>query len=243
MIDIPILYEDDNLLVVNKPAGLVVHGDGRSKDETLVDWLIEKYPDLKLVGESMLGPKGEEILKPGIVHRLDKDTSGVLVVAKNQTTYQVLKEQFQNHLIKKTYRLLVTGEFKQVEGEEGTIDLPIGRSKKDPRIRVARLKSPSKLRDAITDYKILKKFKGFTYVEAYPKTGRTHQIRVHFKAIGHPLAGDSLYGSNLPTLPGLNRQALHAYCLEFSLQDKKFKIEAPLPADFQTALESLKNLC
>lgn len=243
MVDIPILYEDDNLLVINKPAGLAVHGDGRSDDKTLATWLVEKYPDLKLVGEPIFGPRGEEILKPGIVHRLDRETSGVLLVAKNQTTYFALKEQFQNHLIRKTYRVLVSGEFKREEGEEATIDLPIGRSKKDPRMRVARLKSPGKLREAITDYKILKKFKGFTYLEAYPKTGRTHQIRVHFKAISHPVVCDSLYTPNLPCLPGLNRQALHAFSLEFSYQDRRLKIEAPLPPDFLTALESLKNLC
>ncbi len=243
MIDIPILYEDKNLLVLDKPAGISVHGDGRKEEETIASWLIEKYLALSDVGEPILGLNGEKILKPGIVHRLDKDTSGVLLIAKNQTTYLSLKEQFQNHTIKKTYRLLVSGEFKQEEGTEATIDLPIGRSKKDPRVRVARLKSPGKLREAVTDYKILKKFKNVTYIEAYPKTGRTHQIRVHFKAISHPIVCDALYAPNLPCLPGLSRQALHAHSIEFFYQDKLFKIESPLPADFRSALESIENLC
>lgn len=243
-INIPILYEDSDLLVLNKPAGISVHRDGRNEEYTIADWLVEKYPAIKNVGEPMIGQNGEEIAKPGIVHRLDKDTSGVLLVAKNQPTFLFLKDQFQNHSIKKTYRLLVNGEFKQEEGTEATIDLPIGRSKKDPRMRVARLKSPGKLREAVTDYKILKKFPGFTYLEAYPKTGRTHQIRVHFKAISHPVACDGLYAPGLPCLPGLNRQALHAYRLDFNQPNgESLIIEAPLPADFEVALESLKSLC
>jgi len=243
--DIPILYEDSNLLVINKPAGISVHKDGRNEEEyTIADWLLENYPKIKKVGESMISQGGEEIAKPGIVHRLDKDTSGALVVAKNQPTYLFLKEQFQNHTVKKAYRLLVNGEFKQAEGTELTIDMPIGRSKKDPRMRVARLKSSGKLREAVTEYKILKKFKNYTYVEAYPKTGRTHQIRVHFKSISHPIACDSLYAPGLPCLSGLSRQALHAYSLEFVLpKGKIFKVEVPLPTDIKKALESLERLC
>ena len=243
--NIPILYEDDDLLVLNKPAGISMHKDGRNEEFTMADWLLEKYPEIKDVGESMIAQNGKEIAKPGIVHRLDKDTSGVLLVAKNQTTYLSLKEQFQNHSIKKTYRLIVSGEFKQEEGDEGVIDLPIGRSKKDPRVRVARLKSPGKLREAVTVYRILKKFKNFTYIEASPETGRTHQIRVHFKAISHPVACDSLYAPGLPGLSGLNRQALHAFSLEFiqPQNGEVLKIEAPFPVDFQAALESLETLC
>lgn len=240
MREIPIIFEDDSILVINKPAGLSVHSDGISQEKTLADWLVDKYPDIKTVGEPMINQKGETIIKPGIVHRLDKDTSGVLLVAKNQPTFLFLKEQFQKHTIKKTYRLLANGEFKQGVGEGGTIDLPIGRSKKDPRIRVARLKSPGKLREAITDYKILEKFKGFTYLEAYPRTGRTHQLRVHFKAISHPLICDNLYAPNLPCLPGLARQALHAYSLEFThLNGKVMELISPLPEDFKKALENL----
>ena len=229
-----------------RDRGISVHSNGRNEDEfTLADWLIERYPDLKEVGESMISQNGKEIIKPGIVHRLDKQTSGALLVAKNQEAYFFLKEQFKEHLIKKIYRVLVSGVFKQEEGFETTIDLPIGRSKKDPRIRVARLKSKGKLREATTDYKILKKFEGFTYLEAYPKTGRTHQIRVHFKAISHPVVCDDLYAPNLPCLPGLTRQALHAFSLEFKLpkNNQTFKVEAPLPVDFSQALESLKIIC
>ena len=241
MLNIPIIYEDKDFLVLNKPAGISVHKDGRNEEFTVADWLLENRPETKEVGEPITLPNGDVIAKPGIVHRLDKDTSGVLLVAKNQPTFLLLKEQFQSHSIKKTYRLIVSGEFKQDEGFEATIDLPIGRSKNDPRKRVARLKSPGKLREAVTDYKILKKFKGFTYLEAYPQTGRTHQIRVHLKAISHPVACDSLYAPDLPRIQGLSRQALHAFSLEFTgSEGKRIKIEAPLPADFETALSGLE---
>jgi 23S rRNA pseudouridine1911/1915/1917 synthase len=250
-LEIPILYEDADFLVLNKPAGISVHGDGRNDEYTIADWLMEKYPNIKDVGEpafvksQLSKPSSANSYggaRPGIVHRLDKDTTGVLLVAKNQPTFLFLKEQFKNHSIKKTYRLIVNGEFKQEEGTEVTIDLPIGRSKNDPRLRVARLKSSGKLREAVTDYKILKKFKDFTYLEAYPKTGRTHQLRAHFKAISHPLACDQLYAPDLLCPTGLGRQALHAFRLEFNQPNgEKLKIEAPLPADFQTALENLER--
>ncbi len=132
-----IIYEDADLLALNKPAGLSVHGDGISTASTLVDWLLRKYPAMKDVGEPMIGQKRERIEKPGIVHRLDKETSGILLVAKNQPTFLFLKEQFKNRETKKTYRLIVHGNIKLPAGEEGLINLPIGRSKNDPRIRVA----------------------------------------------------------------------------------------------------------
>jgi len=219
MSDIKIIYEDKDILAINKPTGLVVHGEN-----SLVDWLIKKYPEIKGVGED---PE-----RPGIVHRLDKDTSGVLLIAKNQKSFEYLKEQFQNRKIKKKYIVLVCGKLKV---ESGVIDLPIGRSK-TPLKRLASEKARGKLREAITEYKVIKKFDNYTLVEAFPKTGRTHQIRVHFKAIGHPVAGDKLYGRQ----NNLNRQFLHANSLEFNLLNgARIKLEADLPEDLKNFLNML----
>src|SRR3989339_361841 len=178
MPDPKIIFEDSDILVLNKPAGLSVHGDGFNTEPTLADWLLQKYPDLAEVGESMFDQKGNEILKPGLIHRLDRDTSGVLLVAKNQPTFLYLKEQFKNHLAQKTYRAILVGEMKVEIGAKQTIDLPIGRSNHDPRQRVASHKASGPLREAVTDYTVLKTASGHTYVEASPKTGRTHQLRV-----------------------------------------------------------------
>lgn len=222
---IKIIYEDDNILAVNKPAGLLVHGP-----DSLVDWLIEKYPEIKKVGED---PE-----RPGIVHRLDKDTSGVLLVAKNQKEFEYLKKQFQDRKIKKKYIALVEGNIKD---KEGIINLPIAKSKSDFRKRSAVGKTIGKEREAVTEYKVIKKFEKFTLVEAYPKTGRTHQIRVHFKAIGHPVVCDKLYGPKKQICPsGLTRQFLHANAIEFNLPDgSRLQLEADLPRDLQNALDML----
>ncbi|MCX6713149.1 MAG: RluA family pseudouridine synthase [Candidatus Vogelbacteria bacterium] len=240
--DIPILYEDENILALNKPAGVAVHKDGyNSEEETVADWVLAKYPALVEVGEPMTAQNGTVIAKPGIVHRLDKDTSGVLLVAKNQSTYLALKKQFQEHSIKKIYRLLVYGSFS-ADKMEGTIDLSIGRSRKDSRRRLAGKGASSVLREAVTNYRVLENFAEHAYAEARPETGRTHQIRVHFKAINHPIVCDSLYAPQMTCLPGLERQALHAMSIEFSLLGKSIRLEASLPTDFQTALASLKTL-
>jgi 23S rRNA pseudouridine1911/1915/1917 synthase len=242
--EIPILYEDNDVLVLNKPAGISVHKDGFNDQEfTIADWVVEKYPALIQVGEPLILKNGTKINKPGIVHRLDKDTTGVLLIAKNQATYNLLKKQFQDHSIEKTYWLLVYGNFSP-DKEQGTIDLPIGRSRKDPRRRLAGLGASSVLREALTHYKVTTSFPGYSLVEAHPKTGRTHQLRVHFKAIGHPLVCDSLYAPGLPCLPGLARQALHAAKLEFDLPSGGRKtVDAPLPEDLKIALDNLKTMC
>jgi 23S rRNA pseudouridine1911/1915/1917 synthase len=222
-----------------------VHGDGFSKELTLADWLLEKYPGLEKVGESMFAQDGGEIKKPGLVHRLDKETSGLLLIAKDQETFLFLKKQFQEHTLQKTYRLIVAKEISLPKGvREGKIDLPIGRSKKDPRQRLAGGEASGVLRPATTYYQVLKNYSGFAYVEAHPKTGRTHQLRVHFKAVGHPIICDSLYSPQVGCLPGLARLALHSYSLEFAHPDgRRMTLKAPLPADFQSALENLESLC
>ena len=228
---IPVIYEDENILAVNKPAGFLVHGLN-----SLVDWLVENYPEIKGVGDPSTG-SGQD-LRPGIVHRLDKDTSGVLLVAKNQKSFEYLKSQFQDRKIKKKYIALVDGKLK---AESGIIDLPIAKSKSDFRKKTSIGKMVGKEREAITEYKVIKKFNDYTLIEAYPKTGRTHQIRVHLKAIGHPVVCDKLYGPKKQICPfGLTRQFLHANTLELSLLDgSRIKLEADLPRDLQNALDML----
>ncbi len=234
---IDILYEDDDILVVNKPAGLKVHGDGRSDDSTLVDWILKKYPALKDVGEPALLPDGRVILRPGIVHRIDAETSGVLVVAKTQEMYEHLKKQFQARTIKKHYNAFVYGIPK---GLRGVINRPIGKSKRDPRLRSAQRGARGVMRDAITQYRVAQTGKGISYLDVFPRTGRTHQIRVHMKAINHPVVHDRLYApANLPAL-GFERLALHARALTIrDMKGAEQKFEAPLPKDFESALAAL----
>jgi len=223
---IPIIYEDNDILAVNKPAFLVVHNG----DESVAGWLIKNYSQIKDIGE--------DSNRPGIVHRLDKDTSGILLIAKNQKSFEYLKEQFQQRKIKKTYLVLVHGRLKN---DEGVIELAIAKSKKDFRKKTTTGKMAGKIREAVTEYKALKRFNNFTLIEAYPKTGRTHQIRVHLKAIGHPVVCDKLYGSKKQKCPlGLNRHFLHASSLEFNLPSGgRIKLEADLPQDLQNTLNML----
>ncbi len=268
-----VVYEDEDILAINKPAGLLVHETEKSEEKTLVDWLIKNYPEIRNVGESP-APSAEQtgssrpvFFRPGIVHRLDKDTSGVLLIAKNQKAFDHLKKMFsvpssqlseaggrgiiygnRERGIKKKYLALVLGKIKN---EKGIIDLPIGKSKKDFRKRASIGKLTGKIREAITEYKVLERFpasvagqQGYTLVEARPKTGRTHQIRAHFKAIGHPLACDKLYGPKNQNCPdGLSRHFLHAASLEFVLQDgSRVMLEADLPEDLNKTLSFLRKL-
>ncbi len=235
-----ILYQDKDILVIDKPAGISVHSDGRNEVETLADLILDYYPELKDVGEPAIY-NGKEVPRPGIVHRLDKDTSGVLVLAKNQKAYEFLKKQFQNREVKKVYNALVSGFMKN---DAGIIDASIGRSPSDPRKRIASRGKSGKLREAVTEYKVLKRitspqpspYKGegeYTWLEVMPKTGRTHQIRVHMKFLNHPVVCDPLYGPKGQACPfGLSRLALHASSIEFkNLENKIIKVEAPLPED------------
>lgn len=244
---IPIIYEDKDVLVINKPAGISVHGDGVREEETLVDWILENYPKMKGVGEVGYAPNGGEVDRPGVVHRLDKDTSGVLILAKTKKAHAFLKSQFQERLTEKTYQVLVNGLIKD---DVGLIQAPIGKSKGDFRKRTT-AQPIGVVRDAVTEYKVLDRFSvrenvGYdvTYLEAYPKTGRTHQIRVHMKYLHHPVLCDSLYGGRLPCLPEMGRLALHASELKIELPKEGIQtFSAPLPEDFQAALALLKSLC
>lgn len=233
-----ILYEDKNILVINKPSGIMVHADGRNKEKTISDFFIQKYPKAKNVGESIF-VNNKEIKKPGIVHRLDKDTSGVLLLAKNSKAFEFLKEQFINHQIKKIYEIIVSG---WVKNDRGIIDKPIGRSPSDFRRRLAGRGARGELKEAITEYKVLKRFtdtKGnkYTFLEIKLKTGRTHQIRVHMKFLNYPVICDSLYNPKGFCPKKLGRLALHAKIIEFkNLNEEIIKIEAPLPKEFKDFL-------
>ena len=227
-----IIYENDRLAIIDKPAGWLTHGDARPTAPTIADWLIRRYPAIVNIGESIILPDGQKIVRPGIVHRLDRGTSGVLVIAKDQPTHFLLKAAFARRQIKKSYRLLVSGI---VNTDRGTITAPIGRSRRDPRRR-AGFKTG---RPATTNYQVLKRFAAATYLEAYPRTGRTHQLRVHFKSLQQPLLGDELYGAPSPVI---GRPALHSYCLELppDILPPPAIFIAPLPLDFFTALASVE---
>ena len=255
-----ILFEDKNLMVIDKPAGIAVHADARTtkKDTTIADLILDYDKKLEKVGEPMtVEYKGEEIKikRPGIVHRLDKETSGVLLVAKNQKTFLMLKEQFQNHSIKKTYKAFVYGHVSDpkaslLTGKRGIINAPIGRSPLDIRMWTAGRGSREPIKEATTEYIVLNRFtdntKGglnqnhkFSYIEAYPKTGRTHQIRVHMRYINHPVVSDPLYrGSNEMAL-GMKRLALHAHAITFRTPNGEIKtVESDLPADFKKVIKT-----
>lgn len=227
---IKILYEDSNILVIDKPSGLSVHGDGKTKEKTLTDWVLKNYPKMKNVGEPM-----GDVVRPGIVHRLDRDTSGVLVLAKSQKTYEFLKTQFQERKIKKTYVAIVEGHFKN---ERGVINKPIGRSPVDFRRHLAGRGARGELRPAITEYKVIKNLGKFSYLEIKPKTGRTHQIRVHMKYLNHPVVCDSLYNPNGSCPKEISRLALHAKSIEFQdLKGKVIKVESVLPLQFKKIIK------
>lgn len=241
--DVPILYEDDEVLAINKPAGLVVHDDGRTKEETLVDWVRAKYPKIveAHVGEPINLTNGGVIEKPGIVHRLDRETSGVLLIAKTQESFLNLKTQFQERTMEKTYRALIHGFFKE---PKGVIDKPIGRSTSDFRKWSAEYGARGERREAITEYSVLGQGEvdgvKLSYLQVFPKTGRTHQIRVHLKAVGHPILCDTHYAPRAPCPLGFKRFALHAFSIEFQVRDgARRRVEAALPEDFRRALAEL----
>lgn len=236
---IDILYEDDEVVVVNKPAGLVVHSDGKTKEKTLVDWILQKYPEIKDVGEPGKASNGEVVPRPGIVHRLDRETSGAMIIAKTDKSFQNLKKQFQNHEIKKTYQTFVLGE---VKNDDGVIDRPISRSGRDFRMWTAQRGGRGIEREAVTEYKVLNRKDGYSFLEVYPKTGRTHQIRVHFKAINYPLVGDSLYGRDEENKLGFNRLALHSREVTFfDTKGQEHKVLASYPGDFERAIKALQS--
>jgi len=246
---IGIVFENDNFLVINKPAGIVVHPSSTTPNGTIVNWLLWRYPKIKRVGDPSMR-SGQANLRPGLVHRLDKETSGLMVVAKNQKTFRWLKQRFQNRQVTKKYLALVVG---LVEEDTGIISYPVGRSKKDPTKQTvyktkAPLESPASpdeqasrgWRPAETHWRVEKRFPEFTYLELTPKTGRMHQIRVHLKSIGHPVAGDEKYADRDSGPKHLGRMFLHSSFLGFTTpQGEKFSFNAPLAAELKNALKNL----
>lgn len=227
-----IIYEDNDIIVIDKPADLTVHPIRLGQNDTLVNQLLDKYPEIKNVGD--------DSLRPGIVHRLDKDTSGLMVIAKNNKSFEYLKKQFSERKIIKKYLALVNG---RVKDKKGTITKSISLSKKDHRKRSALLDEKSQ--KAWTEYKVIKRFsvkdEHYTLLEVSIKTGRTHQIRIHLSSIGHPVAGDKQYKFKRQSSPeNLNRQFLHAFYLKFKLPNGKimeFKLD--LPKDLKSVLQNL----
>ena len=246
-----ILFEDKNVLAVNKPVGLMVHPDGRDPGPFLTDWIMKEYPELEGVGDPARDLEGQDIKRPGIVHRLDRETSGVLLIAKTMKGFESLKKQFQDRTISKKYLTFVWGELDE---EFGTINRPIGRSGSDFRKWSAQRGTRGETREAVTYWtRILNgrvivpeissdKPEKFSLVEVQPKTGRTHQIRVHFNAVNHPVIGDTLYAPKRPMALGFKRLALHSWKIEFEdLNGKRHEIEAPLPSDFKKAKKELES--
>jgi 23S rRNA pseudouridine1911/1915/1917 synthase len=235
--NIQIITQTPDYILINKPAGISVHKSGQREEYTIADWVLKNYPKMKNVGENeVYEHKGSktEIKKPGIVHRLDRETSGVMLLAKNNKSYESLKKQFQDREIKKTYVAIVSGH---VRNDRGVINKPIGRSPRDFRRYLAGRGARGEMREAITEYKVLKRFDAptkFTYLEIKPKTGRTHQIRVHMKYLNHPIVCDSLYNPDNPCPKGLTRLALHAKSIEFAnLKGEIQKVESKLPKEFE----------
>lgn len=226
-IDLDVLYEDEYIIVVNKEKGMVVHPANGNYTGTLVNALMYRCK------ETLSGIGGEK--RPGIVHRLDKDTSGALIVAKCDKVHLNISNQIKNHEVKKTYIALVKGIVKD---DEATIDMPIGRSKKDRK----KMDIDKNGKNAITHFKVLKRYQGYTLLEINIETGRTHQIRVHLSNIGYPIVGDMVY-SNGKNEFNVQGQMLHAKSIEFvhPITLKKMKVEAPLPTYFNEVLEELKN--
>ena len=226
-----ILYEDKNLLIINKPAGIIVHPTVNNiNNPSIAGWLLEKYPFVSNVGEDKL--------RPGIVHRLDKETSGVLILAKNNRVFDYFKNLFKKKKIKKKYIALVRGEIKK---QQGIIDFPLIRSKKSPIKRKIVVKK-NKGKIALTRYKVLKLYQGYTLLEIFLETGRTHQIRVHLASIGFPVVGDKMYGKLKKTGKlHLSRHFLHAQEISFvSFDGELLKIESSLPKDLKQILQQLK---
>lgn len=241
--DIGILYEDANCAVLNKPAGLMVHSDGRDEGPFLTDWIVKTFPKSKNVGEPGRTPDGEEINRAGIVHRLDRETSGAIIIAKNQKGYENLKKQFQDKTVTKKYYAFVWGEERE---NFGTIDRPIGRSVSDFRKWSAQRGARGELRSAETYWVrvwtgiLPETSEKISLIMCEPKTGRTHQIRVHMNAVNHPVIGDSLYAPKRPYVLGFERTALHSGYIEFdNLKGERIQIKAPFPKDFAKAIKLL----
>ncbi len=240
-----IIFEDEAVLVVNKPYGMLVHEDWHSgREGTLVEWFLKRVPSAQGVGEETLKPDGTKLERSGIVHRLDRDTSGVMIIAKTAAAHTFLKIQFHDRLVKKEYRAFVYG---RIHDKWGTINRPIGRNARDFKKRSAERGAKGTLREAVTHFERIGvgeyQNEPFSYLKLLPQTGRTHQLRVHLRAIDRPIVGDQLYAdkkiehsNNLE----LKRLALHAHILDIVLpNEERQRFIAPVPVDFEQAAERI----
>ena len=227
-IPLDVVYEDADVIVVNKPAGMVVHPAPGHPDGTLVNALLFHC------GDSLSGIGGA--LRPGIVHRIDRDTSGLIIAAKNDAAHQSLAAQLQDHSLARTYEAIVVGGLRE---DAGTVDAPIGRHFSDRK----KMAVTQKGRPAVTHWEVLERFPGFTHVRCRLETGRTHQIRVHMAYLGHPIWGDTVYGAKKPA-PGLTGQCLQAVGLRFvhPITGEPVELSCPLDAEFQKMLQKLRSL-
>jgi len=227
-IQLKTLYNNQGLLIIDKPAGLAVHPGAGLKGDSLAEALLYQFKDIKLVGEEG---------RSGIVHRLDKDTSGVMLIALTQAIYEHLKDAFAERKVKKEYIALVKGDLSQ---NHALIDTSIGKSKTD--FRKYAIRNLLQAKPALTEYWVMERLDGWTLVRVRLHTGRTHQIRVHFSSLGHPLAGDTLYGGKTANLPGLRRQFLHAKRIEVQLPGGTWiEAESDFPADLKQVLSNLSS--
>ena len=223
-----IIAQDENIIAINKPAGLQVHPSFKNENDTLVNGLLHYFPEIGMVGDA---PE----VRPGIVHRLDQGTSGVIVVARNQAAYLWLKKKFKNREMKKRYWAVVHG----APEKNGSIDSPLARAANYKKQIVATEKTKTKIRAAVTEFVRLKKNDEYALLEVSPLTGRTHQIRVHLTSIGHPIFGDEKYTcKKFPNKEIASRLFLHAKKLEFEENGRRYQFEAPLPADFHDFLKN-----
>jgi 23S rRNA pseudouridine1911/1915/1917 synthase len=232
-IKIAIIFQNDNFIIINKPAGLQVHPSDSEKENTLVNSLIVDFPEIKNINDGST----DSWMRPGIVHRLDKETSGIMVIARNKKTFDELKRQFADREIVKNYVALVYGN---LENKKGVVDKAIARAASFKKQKIAQGKTKGIARAAITEYCVLKRFTEFDFVEAIPKTGRMHQIRVHLASLGHPIVGDRKYKrKNIVQEVSVKRHLLHAQRLGFDLWGRKFQFMADLPDDFAGFLQGL----
>ena len=229
--DIPldIVYEDEDVVVINKPKGLVVHPAAGHQDDTLVNGL------LYALGDDLSGINGE--LRPGIVHRIDKDTSGLLAVAKNDLAHTMLASQLKDHSMHRTYEAIVCGSFRE---DSGTVNAPIGRHPTDRKKMTVTARNS---KEAVTHWEVVRRYRGYTHIRCRLETGRTHQIRVHMAHIGHPILGDTVYGRKKPEL-GQDSQCLHAgvLCFAHPRDGRPVMVFAPLPQYFQDVIEKLERM-
>ena len=227
--DLNIVYEDEDVLVINKPKGLVVHPAAGHQDDTLVNGL------LHAMGDDLSGINGE--LRPGIVHRIDKDTSGLLAVAKNDRAHIFLASQLKDHTMARTYEAIVCGSFRE---DSGTVDAPIGRHPSDRKKMTVTARNS---KDAVTHWEVVKRYRGYTHIRCRLETGRTHQIRVHMAHIGHPILGDMVYGHKKPEL-GQDSQCLHAgiLCFRHPKDGRPVIVQAELPEYFKEVLAKLEKM-